>query len=150
MTHKLVCLLLSSLMLLSGCTSESDEKEEPVEEIQCYESWGEHTFEDHPDQIEEGNGIVNITSAVCASFSWDDIYFEIVKDSMPRTCDGPEGGSEDCYVVQSGGENESAFESGETITLQSKNGPLCDSDCSITVRVKVDGDVVKSESVDLT
>jgi len=148
MTHKLVCLLLSSLMLLSGCTSESDEKES-VEETHCYSNYGEHTFEDHPDQIEEGNGIVNITSAVCDSFSLDDIIFEIVKDSIPRSC-GPEGGSEDCYVVQSGGENDSAFESGETITLQSQNGPICDSDCSVTIRIKMNSDVIASGSVDLT
>jgi flagellin-like protein len=103
--------------------------------------------EDHTDDVEDDSGLMTLTFGNGNDLDWALVQIEIIKDSVPVTCDNPDltGGS--CVASQHGGADATSWEKGETIILSSTSGDFCTEDCTLTVRVKNNGDVVMSAAV---
>ncbi len=105
------------------------------------------TAADHSDDVETDAGLMTLTFGNGADLDWALVQIEIIKDSVPTTCANPDGSGGDCVASQHGGEDGTSWEKGETIIITSTGGTFCDADCTLTVRVKNNGDVVMSEAV---
>ncbi|RZD46493.1 MAG: hypothetical protein CXT68_06780 [Methanobacteriota archaeon] len=149
--------ILSCLLILSGCIGgDDDDAEEKTEDEN-----GCSTYEyqpvlwnatDHSEPIENDEGILHLSFKCGDELGWGSVQIEIIIDSVPTTCDNPGMTGGKCVVSQHGGSDDASWENeydGETVTLTSTDGDFCDADCTITLRVKVDGDVRKSMNVDL-
>ena len=103
---------------------------------------------DHADDVETDAGLMTLTFGNGADLDWALVQIEIIKDSVPSTCDNPDVSSEKkCSAAQHGGADDTSWEKGETIILSSVLGDFCDEDCTLTVRIKNNGDVVMSAAV---
>jgi len=106
------------------------------------------TAEDHSDPVEEDDGLMTMT------FSGDDldwalVQIEIVKDSVPTTCNNPGNTGGNCGAVQHGGADAEFWERGETLVLSDTGANFCDADCDLTVRIKYNGDIIMSAPMHL-
>jgi len=103
---------------------------------------------DHSDDVEDDLGLMTLTFGNGGDLDWALVQIEIIKDSVPSTCDNPDVSSEKkCSAAQHGGADDTSWEKGETIILSSVLGDFCDEDCTLTVRIKNNGDVVMSAAV---
>jgi len=102
---------------------------------------------DHADDVEDDAGLMTLTFGNGNDLDWALVQIEIIKDSVPTTCDNPDLTGGNCGASQHGGADGTSWEKGETIILSSTGGLFCDADCTLTVRVKNNGDVVMSAAV---
>ena len=102
---------------------------------------------DHADDVEDNAGMMTLTFGNGADLDWALVQIEIIKDSVPVTCDNPDLSGGQCAASQHGGADGTSWEKGETIILTDTGGNFCDKDCTLTVRVKYNGDVVMSAAV---
>ena len=110
------------------------------------------TAGDHTDDIEDDAGMMTLTFGNGNDLDWALLQIEIVKDSVPTTCDNPSdnAGDSKCVSTQHGGADNESWEKGETIIITSNNGAFClEQDCTLTVRIKSGGDVIMSAAVDM-
>ena len=105
------------------------------------------TTGDHTDSIEDDAGMMTLTFGNGGDLDWALVQIEVIKDSVPVTCDNPGLSSGDCAASQHGGNDDTSWEKGETIIISSTGGLFCDADCTLTVRVKNNGDVVMEAAV---
>jgi len=106
---------------------------------------------DHTDEVEEDAGLMSLTFGNGANLDWALVQIEVVKDSVPHTCDNGDvsAPSNDCFAAEHGGEEETHWEKGETLIISSNGYAFCEEDCQLTVRIKTDGDVIMSAVVNL-
>lgn len=102
---------------------------------------------DHADNVEDDAGLMTLTFGNGADLDWALVQIEIIKDSVPTTCSNPEESGNSCAATQHGGADGTSWEKGETIIISSVDGAFCSEDCTLTVRVKNNGDVVMSAAV---
>jgi flagellin-like protein len=102
---------------------------------------------DHADDVEDDAGLMTLTFGNGADLDWALVQIEIIKESVPTTCSNPEGSGNTCAATQHGGADGTSWEKGETIIISSVDGAFCSEDCTLTVRVKNNGDVVMSAAV---
>jgi hypothetical protein len=102
---------------------------------------------DHADDVEDDAGLMTLTFGNGGDLDWALVQIEIIKDSVPVTCDNPDLTGGNCGASQHGGADGTSWEKGETIILSSTGGAFCDADCTLTVRIKYNGDVVMSAAV---
>ena len=102
---------------------------------------------DHADDVEDDAGLMTLTFGNGADLDWALVQIEIIKDSVPYTCDNPDLSGGKCAASQHGGADGTSWEKGETIILTDTGGNFCQADCTLTVRVKYNGDVVMSAAV---
>ena len=102
---------------------------------------------DHADNVEDDAGLMTLTFGNGNDLDWALVQIEIIKESVPTTCSNPEGSGNTCVATQHGGADGTSWEKGETIIISSVEGDFCEADCTLTVRVKNNGDVVMSAAV---
>jgi hypothetical protein len=102
---------------------------------------------DHTDDVEDDSGLMTLIFGNGNDLDWALVQIEIIKDSVPFTCDNPDLTGGNCAASQHGGADATSWEKGETIILASTGGAFCDADCTLTVRIKYNGDVVMSAAV---
>ena len=110
------------------------------------------TAVDHTDEVEADAGLMSLTFGNGEDLDWALVQIEVVKDSVPYTCDNADAtaaSTNKCTTAQHGGEEDTHWEKGETLIVSSNGGDFCEEDCQLTVRVKNDGDVVMSAVVNL-
>ena len=110
------------------------------------------TAVDHTDDVENDAGLMSLTFGNGEDLDWALVQIEVVKDSVPYTCDNADAtaaSTNKCTTGQHGGEEDTHWEKGETLIVSSNDGQFCSEDCQLTVRVKNDGDVVMSAVVNL-
>ncbi|MDP6010567.1 MAG: type IV pilin [Candidatus Poseidoniaceae archaeon] len=105
--------------------------------------------EDHSDPVEDDAGLMTLTFGNGNDLDWALVQIEIVKDSVPKTCDNPSASGGDCGTTQHGGQDGEHWEKGETLIISDTGADFCNADCDLTVRIKHDGDVIMSEAVHL-
>jgi hypothetical protein len=79
---------------------------------------------------------------------WALFQIEIIKDSVPTTCDNPTVTGGDCGATQYG-EDIYYWEKGETLIISDTGANFCDAACTLSVRVKYDGEVIGWASLKL-
>ena len=104
---------------------------------------------DHADDVESDAGLMTLTFGNGADLDWALVQIEIIKESVPTTCSNPEGSGNTCAATQHGGADGTSWEKGETLILSSTGGAFCNQDCTLTVRVKYNGDIIMMAAVDL-
>ena len=103
--------------------------------------------EDHADDVEDDAGLMTLTFGNGNDLDWALVQIEIIKDSVPTICDNPDLTGGNCAASQHGGDNGMYWEKGETIILSSTSGDFCTEDCTLTVRIKYNGDVIMAAAV---
>jgi len=107
---------------------------------------------DHTDDVEEDAGLMTLTFGNGADLDWALVQIEVVKDSVPYICDNADAtaaSTNKCTTSQHGGAEDTHWEKGETLIISSNSGDFCEEDCTLTVRIKYDGDVIMQAAVDL-
>ena len=107
------------------------------------------TAADHSDAVENDAGLMTLTFSNGHDLDWSLVQIEIIKDSVPTTCDNPTVTGGDCGATQHGGQDAEHWEKGETLIISDTGADFCNADCDLTVRIKHDGDVIMSEAVHL-
>ena len=110
------------------------------------------TAGDHTDDVEDDAGLMTLTFGNGADLDWGLVQIEVVKDSVPYTCDNADfitASTNKCTTSQHGGAEGTHWEKGETLIVSSNGGDFCSEDCTLTIKVKNDGDVIMSAAVDL-
>ena len=105
--------------------------------------------EDHSDPVESDAGLMTLTFGNGNDLDWALVQIEIIKDSVPTTCDNPTVTGGTCGASQHGGQDAEHWEKGETLIVSDTGAEFCTEDCDLTVRIKHDGDIVMSEVVHL-
>ena len=105
--------------------------------------------EDHSDKVEDDAGLMTLTFGNGNDLDWALVQIEIVKDSVPTTCDNPGNTGGNCGAVQHGGQDTEHWEKGETLVLSDTGANFCDQDCDLTVRIKYNGDIIMSAPMHL-
>ena len=99
--------------------------------------------------MESDAGLVTLTFGNGNDLDWALVQIEIIKDSVPTTCDNPGGSGGNCGATQHGGEESDYWEKGETLILSDTGADFCNADCDLIIRIKHSGDVVMTASVGL-
>ena len=107
------------------------------------------TAGDHSDDVEDDNGLMTLSFGNGGDLDWALVQIEVIKDSVPTTCDNPGGSGGNCGATQHGGQDGEHWEKGETLIVSSNGGDFCNEDCTLTIKIKNDGDVIMSAAVDL-
>jgi flagellin-like protein len=112
------------------------------------------TAADHSDDVEDDAGLMTLAfdndEDDDGDLDWALVQIEIIKDGVPVTCGNPDLTGQSCSASQHGGEDPYYWENGETIIITSNNGAFClEQDCTLTVRIKYNGDVIMMAAVDL-
>jgi len=120
---------------------------DPFEEEDDGPSMHVLTAGDHSDDVESNAGLMTLTFGNGADLDWALVQIEIIKDSVPYTCDNPGEAGGTCVISQHGGADQYMWEKGETIILTDTGGNFCDADCTLTVRVRYNNDVIMMANV---
>ena len=110
------------------------------------------TAGDHTDIVEDDAGLMTLSFGNGADLDWALVQIEVVKDSVPYTCDNADAtaaSTNKCTTSQHGGAEGTHWEKGETLIVSSNGGDFCSEDCTLTVKIKYDGDVIMSAAVNL-
>ena len=110
------------------------------------------TAGDHTDDVENDAGLMTLSFGNGGDLDWALVQIEVVKDSVPHTCanaDATDTSGNNCAVSEHGGAESTHWEKGETLIVSSTGYEFCNEDCTLTIKVKNDGDVIMQAAVDL-
>ena len=110
------------------------------------------TAVDHTDDVEDDAGLMSLTFGNGEDLDWALVQIEVVKDSVPYTCDNADAtaaSTNKCTTSQHGGAEDTHWEKGETLIVSSNGGDFCSEDCGLTVKIKYDGNVIMTAAVNL-
>jgi hypothetical protein len=149
----LTVFLMACTLISAGCIGGTGTEPEPEPTL--------HNFlmQDHVDNVQDDNGMVNLSFDEGGMMLWTKIVIDIIDNNGDSTtCSNPGPGWDqgDCWVTQYGGSDEYYWENfadtqpgGEYLHVTDEGANFCDQDCSLTVRITYDNDVVGQNIVHL-
>ena len=109
------------------------------------------TAGDHSDDVEDDAGLMTLSFGNGADLDWALVQIEVVKDSVPYVCDNADvttPTNNKCTVSEHSGQEATHWEMGETLIVSAQNDAgFCSEDCTLTVKIKYDGNVIMTTAV---